>query len=365
MSLPVKFGYTVDVLTPMGIKDIIAHARLAEKYGFDTLWFSDHIVIFPPVPSSEFAQLRSGCPDAWAVLAAIATQTKRLRLASAVSDPYRRHPSLIAQTVATVDRISEGRAILGIGAGEAMNLTPFGIRWDRPLSGLREAILIVRGLWTSTLEDKVNFEGKVFHLRNGFTYVKPVQDPYPPIYVGALGEKTRRIAGELADGWLPWMESPETYRRHLRDVEAGARKVGRNPEEIDSVVNLYTAISADREEAKRSIEIAKIGIVLNGQEILSSAGSHLQIPRELTVQRVLTEPHESRVFADLLAQVPTEVMDMANVAYGRIDDCIEKIEEYIDAGVRQISIFNRGPDAGYTLRMYGEKIMPYFKEQSG
>lgn len=116
---------------------IVAEALRAKECGFDSVWFADHFVSTDPVDE---------CSDTWVLLTAIDLKTKRVMLCSWVSDPFRRHPATIAQTVATLDRLTEGRTALGIGAGEEMNLTPYGISWDHPIARLRESVTYVKAM---------------------------------------------------------------------------------------------------------------------------------------------------------------------------------------------------------------------------
>ena len=124
-------------------------ALLAEKIGFYSYWIPDHLV--------ATGVRRWDALHAWSTLCALAVQTKRIKLATGVSDTYRHHPATLAQMAATCDVLSEGRAILGIGIGEAMNLVPFGFPYDKPVGRTIEAIQIIRRLFT---EDFVDFKGK-------------------------------------------------------------------------------------------------------------------------------------------------------------------------------------------------------------
>ena len=137
-------------------------ALLAEKIGFDSYWMPDHLV--------ATGVRRWDALEAWSTLCALAVKTKRIKLASGVSDTHRCHPAVLAQRAATCDVLSNGRAILGIGIGEAMNLVPFGIAYDKPVGRTIEAIKIIRRLWS---EDFVDFEGKYYTLKKAFLQPKP------------------------------------------------------------------------------------------------------------------------------------------------------------------------------------------------
>ena len=133
-----RFGCFLPV-PAVPVEKLLRIAQVNEEAGFDSLWIPDHLLFIP----------HGIVPEAWSTLAAVAVATKKATLGTCVSDPHRHHPAVLAQKVATVDRISGGRAILGIGAGEAMNVVPFGIDWNRPVSKLVEAVKIIRGFWSN------------------------------------------------------------------------------------------------------------------------------------------------------------------------------------------------------------------------
>ena len=148
------------------------------------MWIPDHLI--------EDGAL----VDPWSVMAGIGIQTRRVMICTGVTDTQRSHPAKTAQSVATVDELSHGRAGLGIGAGEAMNITPFGIHWDKNprdrTQRLREAIKVIRLLWSSSKNNRKNYEGKFFQLKDAWLDQHPVQKPSPPIYVTRLFQDTGR-----------------------------------------------------------------------------------------------------------------------------------------------------------------------------
>ena len=144
----IKFGVEGPNYPWEAVHDI---ALLAEKTGFDSFWMPDHLV--------ATGVRRWDALHAWGALCALAVQTKRIKLATGVSDTFRHHPASLAQMAATCDVLSNGRAILGIGIGEAMNLVPFGIPFDKPVGRTIEAIQIIRRLFS---EDFVDFKGKYY-----------------------------------------------------------------------------------------------------------------------------------------------------------------------------------------------------------
>jgi len=167
-------------------KDILRFAQRAERLGFDAYWANDH-------PNRSM--------DTWTLLTGLAMGTERIRLISLVSCIYYRSPVLIARQAADVDRISEGRLVLGIGIGDdvpefnqmCLPFPPIAQRQET----LEEALSVIQGLWR---EETFSFEGKYFRLDQARLAPKPVQDPYVPILIGGGGEKvTLRQVAQWAD----------------------------------------------------------------------------------------------------------------------------------------------------------------------
>ncbi|MDY6965662.1 MAG: LLM class flavin-dependent oxidoreductase [Halobacteriota archaeon] len=290
----VKFGMMIVYPLPNPIQRVYGLAERIDKLGFDSLWIPDHL-LFPG--ASGFTV------EPWSVLGAIAAKTENVKLITGVTDPHRRHPALLAQTAATVDLLSNGRMVLGIGAGEGMNLDPFGINWKKPVSRMVESIDIMRKLWDSDPKNRFNYDGEFYKLKKAYLDFKAIQDPIP-VYIASNSPKTRKLTGKIADGWIPIVESPDTYKEHLKEVHAGVKEAGRDVSEIDACLEIYTAVVR-----KGSI------------------------------------PGSSEKFS----------------IRGNVDEVIEKIDEFIKAGVRHFSLMNMGPSPKELEKIYGDTIIPYFK----
>ena len=328
------------------VDKLLSIAKANEEAGFDSIWIPDHLLFVPPGIT----------PDAWSVLSALAVLTKKVFLGTAVSDPHRRHPAVLAQTVATVDRLSGGRVLLGLGAGEAMNLDPFGIRWDKPVSRLVEAIEIMRKLWSG---EKVDYEGRFWRLKEAFLQVRPVGRI--PIYLGAHGPKMLELTGRMADGWLPTPLTPELYRRRLKVIEESAKKAGRSLDEIDTAIYLYTCISDKEEEVRERLEMYK-GLIAHSPELLKEAGYDVEVPEGFKHYfRILPGDEDLKAFMEFSSSVPLEAALDFSIS-GTPEECLEKVRAYVEAGVRHFILVNVGPDVKYVIRVYKERIMPYFRE---
>jgi alkanesulfonate monooxygenase SsuD/methylene tetrahydromethanopterin reductase-like flavin-dependent oxidoreductase (luciferase family) len=345
----IRFGCFLPVpSTPT--EKLLTIAKVNEGAGFDSIWAPDHLLFIPP----------GIVPEAWSTLSAIAVVTEKSILGSCVSDPHRHHPAVLAQMVATVDRISGGRTILGLGAGEAMNLDPFGMKWNMPVSRLVEAVSIIRKLWSGSILD---FEGRFWKLSNAFLQIAPTKGSVP-IYLGANSPRTLRLTGEVADGWLSTPLTPRLYRKRVDIVKNGAKKVGRSPDELDMGVYLYTSIADQSEEAYTQIEKMKIQTVASPQ-LLQEAGYNVELPKEMESLSYFKATLASEWMEKLLAYgelIPREAAIEFSIA-GTVEDCIDKIEEFIKAGVRHLILVNVGPDPRQVMRLYSEKIIPHFKSE--
>ena len=195
--------------------------RRLEELGFDGAWTIDH---FLPTGARD---AEGPCMDGWAALAALAAETRRLRLGALVTGNLFRNPALLAKTAATIDHISGGRLEFGIGAGNnPREHEAYG--WEFPsarerLDRLDEALHVIRLLWSD--EDEVSFEGDYYRLRQAPFRPAPVQRPRPPILVGGAGERrTLGIVARHADAWngvgSPADLAPkiEALRRHCDDA---------------------------------------------------------------------------------------------------------------------------------------------------
>lgn len=338
------------------VEEVLRLTVLADKLSYDHVRIGDHVLV--PNPEASY-------PNAQTLLAAFGVLTKRVKLSTAVTDSYRRHPVEIAQAIATLDVLTSGRAVLGIGAGEMMNLSPFGIDWAKPVKRLREAVEVISLLLTSTPASPATYEGEFFSLKKAYLQIRPIQKPRPPIYVGASGPRTRELAGMLADGWLPVaVESPSTLKNHLLDLKNGAEKRGRNITGLDIDVTVYTTVDEDIEKAYQIVGPAVKSMLVQQREVLREL-TGLEVPENLSLQRIdPTDKERLMVFEEMVTQVPrSAVEDVA--AFGPIDLVIGKLEEFLRAGATSLTICVIGSDHEKILRIYAEKIIPYLKETYG
>lgn len=346
-----KFGY---VLPHYPLELICENAILAESTGFDSIWMTDHMV---GIGFKKWHSL-----EALSVLAGLSSRTKRATLGVCVSDPHRRHPAVLAHTLTTLDILAGGRTMLGIGAGEAMNLNPYGITWNRSVSRMREAIEVIKKLWT---EESVNYTGEFFNLKEAFLSPQPLQRPHPPIWVAANSEKSMKVAAELADGWIPTavLMPPRIYEENLSKIKKWAWDAGRDASKIEPAIFLPTAVAQDRETARKFVELPAKILLCFTPNLLEDSGVKLP-SKELHLSRFVFNHRTVQNLLAAVKEMPDKPIEEIFV-FGTPDDCIDKLEKYAKSGVRHFLInLLSPPDLSRSMmQFYVEKVMSYFRSQ--
>lgn len=349
MANDIKFGLSAP-MPGADLDGLVDFSVKAEELGFDTVWYPDHVVFVSPTEAHE----------AWSVATVAATKTNNISIGT-VSDPHRMHPAVFAQRLATIDHISKGRVTLTLGAGESMNLDAYGIKWNKPLGRMREAMALMQQLWAT--EGPCDFEGEHFQMKEAFLQVKPYLRDRIPMYIATHTPKGLQLTGELGDGWLPIDLTPELYARYLNEINESATGHGRSMDEIDPALWVFTSLGANEDECYKSLEPFKY--VLCMQDQLAKAGYDVDIPEEyhgLNYFNVIPQdPEGIKKFRELGQFFPREAIIDFTIT-GSKQDCINKIEKYIDKGVRNFVLFYRfSPDPAKALETYGKEIIPYFK----
>lgn len=201
---------------------ILAASKAAEDNGLDYFFVTDHYMT--PVSSSTV--------DAWVILSAVGALTKRIRIGTCVTPIPFRPPSQLAKIVATVDHVSHGRTILGVGAGwHAPEFSGYST-WDEDgkvrVRKTREALKLILALWDKGRQS-VDFSGKYYSARGAVLEPKPVGNPHVPLWFGTQGEYMLKVAARIAQGWLPGIQgiSLEDYRKVISTLRAEENKIGR------------------------------------------------------------------------------------------------------------------------------------------
>ncbi len=206
-------------------KELIEIARLAEDLGYDSIW----------VPEMWGR-------DAFSILGLLAAHTSRIKLATGIIPIYSRSPAIIAQTIATLDEISDGRMMLGLGTSGPIVIENWhGVPYEKPLQRTREYVEIIRMILNS---ERVNYEGDIFKLKNFRLQFKPLKNNIP-IFIAAMGSKNIQLTGEVADGWIPFLVPPAYLENGKMELRSGAEKAGKDGEQILVSPYIPAAVSSD------------------------------------------------------------------------------------------------------------------------
>ncbi|MDQ3782282.1 MAG: LLM class flavin-dependent oxidoreductase, partial [Actinomycetota bacterium] len=227
---PVTIGVDVSTSAAAGT-DPVGDAQAAERLGFDFVSCSDH-------PSGTHPSF-----ETWTLLTWMAAATKRVGIVTRVLGVPYRPPAMVAKMAETLNRLSGGRLILGLGGGYSdAEFRGFGLRVPTPrekVDGVEEAVQIIRGLWS---QPGFSFDGRLF------TTVEAELEPKPdrtiPIWLGTFGDRALRVTGRLADGWIPshGMAPPERAVVMRGRVRAAAEDVGRDPDDLTCAYNVEVRV---------------------------------------------------------------------------------------------------------------------------
>jgi phthiodiolone/phenolphthiodiolone dimycocerosates ketoreductase len=336
----------------------IDDAVRVEEAGFDTITLPDHL--FHPTGSDEF--LTEPPWECFSVLGAVAEQTEEAMLMPGVTDSVRRHPTELAHVGATLDQLTDGRFGMGIGAGEAFNFTAIeDIDWSDPFGRFSEAFKVIDGLWTSTPDDPLDFEGEFYQIDSAYMGLKPVQEPRPPMWVGGYGPSMRGFTGALADGWFPWVHAPDPYEEDLQRVLDVATDRGRDPADIDRAVMIPTNVSADGDEAREAaIERNRTTLALRPPLLEKLGYPDIAEDTPIMFEMSFDEEQEERLLA-AAERIPDEAVEAVTIA-GTPEEAIADIERWVEAGLDNLVIIPVG-DFEETMGHFEETILPYFREQ--
>lgn len=228
--------------------ELLEQVQLIESVGFDSIWTSDH---FHPWFDTE-----AHCGFAWTWLSAAGQVTDDVALGTAVTPILKRyHPGLVAQAFASMQAMYPERMRLGVGTGEAMNTVPLGYEWPEypeRRERTREGLEIVRTLWEEL--GFHDYDGEFWSLDGAKLYTNP--DPSPNIYMSAFGPQSAAVAGEHADAlWTIGQPDQDRIDALKRGLRAGAERGGRDPDELELVLEIPFALGDDRaalvEECRR------------------------------------------------------------------------------------------------------------------
>lgn len=281
--------------------------RTAERCGYVDAW-----------------SFESFATDAFAPLAAAAMLAPKIRLGTAIVPVFTRPPGLIAMSAATVQQLSGGRFILGLGISSRTIVEQWmGVPFAHPLTRLRETVAAIRGAFG---REKVTFSGKTVNL-NGFRMNVTLDEP-PPIYLGAQGAKMLRLVGEIGDGLITNFITTATLPAMLEHVREGRRAAGKDPAApLDVVCRIMLVVDDDEDKVRA--------------ELRRHLTAYVTVPQYNSFFREIGFENEARTAIDAwnagdrkaaLASLPERMIDEIYI-FGSVANCRRRLEEYARAGV--------------------------------
>jgi F420-dependent oxidoreductase-like protein len=255
-----------------GFDDVLALARHVERTGWDGLWYADHFM-----PNA--ADTSAPWPEAWVTLSALGALVPRLRIGTLVAGNTYRHPAVLAKMAATLDHITQGRVVLGLGSGWQENEhrqygIPFYTVGER-LARLDEACTVIRSLFRET---QSTFDGRFYQLENASLEPKPVQDPLPLLIGGGGEQVTLKITARHANEWNVW-GTPAILEHKMRILDEHCAAIGRDPKQIrrTAVALLFMSDDAAYLERMRAAKIQQPHLIGSVEEIRALVADYERI----------------------------------------------------------------------------------------
>ena len=357
--MKIKFGFTQGLnFARLGLDEtqIMTACQIADRLDYDSVWAMDH----SNVPQWKNAVVN----DAWLLLAAIGAVTRKVELGTCVTDAIRRHPSAIALSAITLDRLTQGRGILGIGAGEAQNVVDFGIEFSKPVTKFKEQLEVIEKLFDSDPDNRVNYNGDYYKLVNACLQAKSIRKPRPPVYIAAGAPKTLELCATYGDGWIPIGYTPELFKHHANVIKENAKKIGRDLADFQFANDVDIYFTDDGEEAWNKMKNA-VKVSLYKPELLKV--HNIQQDSEFDFRKYFTEyamnkPELMEQMKRAALQIPDSVARSA-IGVGKADDVIQMLERFIKAGTNHFIIRFWGEGYFRSIEMFGNKVIPYFRDQ--
>ncbi len=229
MSRPLKVGVQLpEVERPVGWPELIRMAKTAEEVGFDSIWLGDHLLYDLP------GGITRGPWECWTSLAALAAVTERVEIGPLVASTSFHAPAMLAKQAATVDAISGGRLIVGLGAGwNEREYRAFGFPYDRRVSRFEEAFTIIRSLLRDGRSD---FHGTYYEVDDCVLDPRPARPGGPPLMLGSVGPRMLQIGLPHVDAWNVWWSdygnSADGFSQLVERVNVAVRAAGRSPGDV-------------------------------------------------------------------------------------------------------------------------------------
>lgn len=318
----------------------------ARAMRLDSVMLIDHFQnVFPSaIWDEDFTWLAKQRPtpheffDYQVLLGYFASRVGRMRLGVGVTEPIRRHPILIAQAMMTLSHLTKSAPILGIGAGERMNIDPYGLDPSDPVTRLDEALQIIRSCFST--RGPITFSGRHFRLQNAIMDLKPAPGRTPQIWVAGHGPRMLGLTGRYGDGWYPTaVVSPQEYATKLATVRAAASAAGRDPAAITPALHRFTVIGRTEREARAMLEtkaIRSLGLMAPAPLWRKAGSVHPFGEHFNPLVDFMPDHYDRKTLEEAIAAVPPALMVEGPLLWGTPDQVATKLRAFGDAGLRHV-----------------------------
>lgn len=339
--------------------------------GADSFWVADHLnsVLPPSMWKPEYVGAAKIIPkmdahvEPWTMLGYLAGHNKigRMTLGVAVTDTGRRNPAVTAQAVVTLQHLTRGRAILGIGTGEREGNEPYGVEWSKPVSRFEEAMATIRALWDSNGE-LVSRESPFFPLHNATFALTPFRGKWPEIWIAAHGPRMIRAAGKYGDGWFPGTTRADEYAKQLNDLRAAASDAGRDPTSITpaGIRFILTGRAQDEIDEILDSNLVKLFVLNSSAEDWERHGAQHPMGQEFKgVQDLIPQLIDEETALKYAAMAPRGLVKEL-FAVGMPDEVVDQLAMFRDSGMQCLVVGNMGA-LHPKLSRSAAAMMPYLK----
>jgi F420-dependent oxidoreductase-like protein len=310
--------------SPTERADLVERVKIADDLGVESAWVAE-----------------AWGRDAFSMLTQLALETKNIQLGTAIVNVFSRTPAVLAMSFGTLDELSAGRAIIGLGSSGINVIEHWhGVKFDRPATRLREYVQVIDMIMR---QQKLNYEGKIFNLQRGFTMQFPPLRDHIPTYIASITPKSMRQTGEIADGWIPIYWPKDKIKDGVATVMEGAAKAGKERSAITVAPSIVMQITdAGSQEQIRTQARGPIAFYVGRMgtyyyEMLIRNG----FEDEVRTIRAGWEARDPRAAA---AGVSDRMLDQTAVV-GPLERCKEDLDERRALGVDMPLIGMPGRDA--------------------
>ncbi len=268
----------------------------------------------------------------------LARRVGRMRLGVGVTEPIRRHPILIAQAIMTLSHLATRAPILGIGAGERMNIDPYGLDFSESVTRLEEALQIIRQCLSA--QGPITFSGKHYRLDRATMDLKPARGRVPQIWVAGHGPRMLQLTGRYGDGWYPTaVVSPQEYAAKLATVRAAAAEAGRTAAAITPALHRFMVVASSEREARTMLEtkvIRAFGVMAPADlwrrcGAVSPFGEHFN-----PLVDFVPDHYDRQTIDEAIAAVPADIVAEGTLLWGTPEQIVAKLRAFGDAGLRHV-----------------------------